>query len=89
MTKANNLHRLRGSLKMLSAAIGASVLVAMGAVTVAYPGDEVGASATGPKGWPSATVTRTPPASAPQTSFATPPVTATPCPKRATLPCPS
>jgi hypothetical protein len=74
---------------MLSAAVGASVVVAIGAVTVAYPGDQVGASATGPKGWSSATVTRTPPASAPQTSFATPPVTANPCPKRATLACPS
>jgi hypothetical protein len=86
MIEPINFGRVRGSLKVLSAVIGAGV-VAMGAVTVAYPGDEVGASATSPKGWPAATVTRTPPASAPQTSFATPPVTATPCPKRATLPC--
>jgi len=74
---------------MLSAAVGASVVVAIGAVTVAYPGDQVGTSTARPTGWAAATVTRTPPASAPQTSFATPPVTANPCPKRATLACPS
>jgi hypothetical protein len=88
MIEPINFHRVRGSVKALSAVIGASVVVAMGAVTVAYPGNEVGASATSPKGWPVAAVTRTPPASAPQTSFATPPITATPCPKRVTLPCP-
>jgi len=84
----NNFHRLRGRVKVLSAVIGASVVVAMGAVTVAYPGNDGGATATSPNGWPAATVTRTPPASAPETSFATPPITATPCPKRVTLPCP-
>jgi hypothetical protein len=89
MTESNNLHRLRGRVKVLSAVIGGSVVIAMGAVTFAYPGDEVGASATSPEGWPAATVTRTPPASAPQTSFATPPISATPCPRRVTLPCSS
>jgi len=74
---------------MLSAAVGASVVVAMGAVTVAYPSNQLGTSTARPTGWPAATVTRTPPPSAPQTSFATPTLTATPCPKRATLPCPS
>jgi hypothetical protein len=88
MIEPNNIHRVRGSVKVLSAVIGASAVVAMGAVTVAYPGNEVSTSATSPKGWPAATVTRTPPASAPQTSFAAPPITATPCPKRVTLPCP-
>jgi hypothetical protein len=88
MIEPINFHRVRGSVKVLSAVIGASVVVAMGAVTVAYPDNEVGASATSPTGWPAATVTRTPPASAPETSFAAPPITATPCPKRVTLPCP-
>jgi hypothetical protein len=88
MTEPTNFHAIHGSVKMLSAVIGASVVVAMGAVTVAYPGNDVGASATSPNGWPAATVTRTPPASAPETSFATPPITATPCPKRVTMPCP-
>jgi hypothetical protein len=82
-----NFHRLRGRVKVLSAVIGASVVVAMAAVTVAYPGTEVGASATSSNGWPAATITRTPPA--PRTSFAAPTLTATPCPKRVTLPCSS
>ena len=81
MTKPTNFRCLRGGVQVLSAVIGASVVVGMGAVNVAYPGTDAGASATSPKGWPAATVTRTPPASAPQTSFAAPPVTATPCPK--------
>jgi len=84
----NNFHRLRGRVKVLSAVIGASVVVAMGAVTVAYPSNQLGTSTARPTGWSAATVTRTPPASAPQTSFAAPPITATPCPKRVTLPCP-
>jgi hypothetical protein len=88
MIEPINPHGVRGSVKMLSAVIGASVVVAMGAVTVAYPGNDGGASATSPNGWPAATVTRTPPASAPETSFEAPPITATPCPKRVTLPCP-
>ena len=88
MIEPINFHRVRGSVKVLSAVVGAGVVVAMGAVTVAHPGNDVGASATSPKGWPAATVTRTPPASAPQTSFAAPPITAIPCPKRVTLPCP-
>ena len=49
--RAINFHRVRGSVKVLSAVIGASVVVAMGAVTVAYPGNEVGASAASPNGW--------------------------------------
>lgn len=81
MIEPINFHRVRGSVKVLSAVIGASVVVAMGAVTVAYPGNEVGASAASPNGWRAATVTRTPPASAPQTSFATPPITATHVPR--------
>ena len=88
MIEPINPNGVRGSVKMLSAVIGASVVVAMGVVTVAYPGNDGGASATSPKGWFAATVTRTPPASAPQTSFAAPPITAIPCPKRVTLPCP-
>jgi hypothetical protein len=88
MIEPNNFHRLRAGVKVLSAVIGASVVVAMGAVTVAYPGNDVGASATSSNGWPAATITRTPPASAPETSFAASPITATPCPKRVTLPCP-
>jgi hypothetical protein len=89
MMKPNNFHRLRGRVKVLSAVIGGSVVITMGAVTVAYPGTEVGADAPSSNGWPAATITRTPPASAPRTSFAAPTVTATPCPKRVTLPCSS
>jgi hypothetical protein len=81
MIEPINFHRVRGSVKVLSAVIGASVVVAMGAVTAAYRGNDVGASATSPNSWPAATVTRTPPASAPETSFAAPPITAAPCPK--------
>jgi hypothetical protein len=89
MMDPNNCHCLRGRVKVLSAVIGASVVVAMGAVTVAYPGNEVGTSTATPNGWPAATITRTPPPSAPHTSFAAPTLTATPCPKRVSLPCSS
>jgi hypothetical protein len=89
MMEPTNTHRLRGPVKVLSAVIGDSVVIAMGAVTVAYPGNEVGTSATRSNGWPAATITRTPPPSAPHTSFAAPTLTATPCPKRVTLPCSS
>jgi hypothetical protein len=87
-----NFHRLRGSVKVLSAVIGASGVVAMGALTVAHSGNDIGASTASTNGWPAATVTRTPPPSAPQTSFAAPPVIAgqpgaAPCPKRGVYPC--
>jgi hypothetical protein len=82
-----NFHRLRGSVKVLSAVIGTSVVVAMGALTVAYPANEVGTSTASTNGWPAATSTWTPPPSVPETSFATPTFTATLCPKRATMPC--
>jgi hypothetical protein len=82
-----NFHRLRGSVKVLSAAIGASVVVAMGALTVAYPANEVRTSTASTNGWPVASIARTPPPSVPETPFATPTFTATPCPKRATMPC--
>jgi hypothetical protein len=45
MIEPNNFHRLRAGVKVLSAVIGASVVVAMGAVTVAYPRNDVGAIA--------------------------------------------
>ena len=84
-----NFHRLRGSVKGLSAVLGASVVVTTGAVTVAYQGNEFGTGITSTTGWAAETVTRSPSPAAPETSFATPPVTATPCPKRATMPCSS
>jgi hypothetical protein len=37
-----NFHRLRGSVKVLSAVLGASVVVTMGAVTVAHQDNEAG-----------------------------------------------
>jgi hypothetical protein len=40
MMEPTNTHRLRGPVKVLSAVIGDSVVIAMGAVTVAYPGNE-------------------------------------------------
>jgi hypothetical protein len=82
-----NFHSLRASVKVVSAVIGASVVVAMGALTIAYSGTEVGTA--GPNGWSAETIGRTPPPTAPETSFATPTFTATPCPKRATMPCSS
>lgn len=88
MMEPIDVHRLRGRVKVLSAVIGASAVVAMGAVTVAYPVNEVSTSTTSSNGWPAATITRTPPPSAPEKSFATPTLTATPCPKRVTFPCP-
>jgi len=39
-----NFHRLRGNWKALSAALGVGVFVTMGAVTLAYPTMEGGAS---------------------------------------------
>jgi hypothetical protein len=87
-----NFHRLRGSVKALSVAIGASGVIAMGALTVAHSGNDIDASTASTNGWGAATITRTPPPSAPQTSFAAPPVIAgdpgpAPCPKRGVYPC--
>jgi hypothetical protein len=89
MIESIDIHRLRGSVKVLSAVVGAGVVVAMGTVTVAYPVNEVSTNTTSSNGWPAATITRAPPPSTPVTSFATPTHTATPCPKRVTLPCSS
>ena len=45
-----DFHRVRGSVKVLSAVIGASVVVAMGAVDRRpYPGNEVGSERSKPK----------------------------------------
>jgi hypothetical protein len=81
-----NVHRLRGSVKMLSAVLGASVVTA-GAVTVAYQGNEVSTSTASTSGWEAATVTRSTSPAAPETPFAAPPHTATPCAPRAVYPC--
>jgi hypothetical protein len=70
--------RLRGRARVLSALVGASVVVAMGAVTVAPTFTEASASTPSTHGWTSATVTQTPPQSAPETSLAAPTVTANP-----------
>lgn len=71
-------HRLRGRVKVLSALVGASVVVAMGAVTAAPSGPEAHANTTSTNGWSAATITQTRPSAAPQTSLAAPTVTANP-----------
>jgi hypothetical protein len=87
MMELVNFHRLRGSVKVLSAVLGASVVVTMGAMTVAYQRNEVSASTASENAWTAATVTRSPSPAAPQTSFAAPPFLNGPCPKRAVYPC--
>ena len=87
MLELMNFHRVRGSLRVLSAVVGASVVVTMGAVTVAYSGNEGDASTASPNGWAVATLTVATAPSALETPVATPTFKAIPCPKRATLPC--
>jgi hypothetical protein len=82
-----NFRRLRGSVKVLSAVLGAGTVVTAGALTVAYQGNEVGTSNASTSGWEEATVTRSASPPVPETPFATPPHTATPCAKRAVYPC--
>jgi hypothetical protein len=79
-------HRLRGSVKMLSAVLGAGVVVTS-AVTAAYQGNELSTSTASTSGWEQATVTRSPSPATPETSFAAPPHTANPCAPRAVYPC--
>jgi hypothetical protein len=64
--------------KLLSAVIGASAVVAMGAVGVAVANEQAGTGTVGavPEATPGAATTTTPP-TAPVTSIATPPMTAT------------
>jgi hypothetical protein len=81
-----NFHRLRGSVKMLSAVLGASVVVTA-AVTAAYQGNELSTSTASTSGWEAATVTRSASPAAPETSLAAPPHTANPCAPRAVYPC--
>ena len=81
-----NLHRLRGSVKVLSALIGASVVVTMGAATVAYSGYEADASTASANSVIEPTITQTPPPE-PKISFASPPIKGIPCGKRQTMPC--
>ena len=65
--------------KLLSAAIGASAVVAMGAVGVAVANEQAGTGTVGavPEATLGATTTTTTPPAAPVTSIATPPMTAT------------
>jgi hypothetical protein len=64
--------------KLLSAVIGASAVVAVGAVGVAVANEQAGTGTVGvvPEATPGAATTTTPP-TAPVTSIATPPMTAT------------
>jgi hypothetical protein len=74
--------------KVLSALIGASVVVTMGAATVAYSGYEADASTASANSVIEPTITQTPPPPPePKISFASPPVKAIPCGKRQTMPC--
>jgi hypothetical protein len=81
-----NFHRIRGSLRVLSAVLGASVVVTMGALTVAYAGNEGDTSTASTNDLPPTLTVTTAPA-APETAFASPTFKAVPCPKRATMPC--
>ena len=86
MLSLMNIHSLRGNLRVLSAALGAGVVVTMGALTVAHPATDT--STASPKNLPVATSTV--PTEAPaalETPFATPTFKAVPCAKRATMPC--
>jgi hypothetical protein len=78
-------HRVRGSLKTLSAVIGAGVVVTMGAVTFAHAGED-GVSTASTNVLPQTLTSTTAPTEL-ATPFASPTYTATPCPKRATMPC--
>ena len=51
MLKLMNLHRVQGSVRVLSAALGASVVVTMGAATVAYSDYEADASTASANSW--------------------------------------
>jgi hypothetical protein len=64
-----NSYRLRGNVKVLSAALGVGVLITMGAVTVAYPTSAIGTSSDSWKADTAVTLipaTRTQPSSRPQ-----------------------
>ena len=65
--------------KLLSAVIGASAVVAVGAVGVALANEQAGTGTVGavPEATLGATATRTTPPAAPVTSIATPTMTAT------------
>jgi hypothetical protein len=69
MMELMNLHRLGGSVKVLSAALGVGVLVTMGAVTLADPSSAVGTPSDSWKADTAVTLipaTRTQPSSRPQ-----------------------
>ena len=71
-----NLHRLRGSAKVLSALIGASVVLTMGAATVAYSANEANASTASANSVIEPKITPSTPRSEPKIAFASPPVKA-------------
>lgn len=82
-----NTHGLRRRAKTLSAALAASAVVTMGALTVAFSSIAGNTITSSGNGFPAATQTITTAPSAPATPFASPTQTATPCPPRATMPC--
>jgi hypothetical protein len=87
MLKLMNFHRVR-SVRVLSAVLGASVVVTMGAATVAYSGYEAAASPASPNSVTEPTITPTPHAPPePKISFASPTIKGIPCGKRQTMPC--
>jgi hypothetical protein len=80
-------HCVTGSVKMLAAVIGAGVVVAMGAITVASGAHEPGTSTASSHDLPMASVTLTTAPTALATPFASPTHTASLCAKRQTMPC--
>jgi hypothetical protein len=80
-------HHVTGSVKILSAVIGAGVVVAMGAITVASGADEPDTSTASSNQLQRASVTQTTAPSELATPFASPTYVAHPCAKRATMPC--
>ena len=85
--KLMNSHRVR-SVRALSAVLGASVIVTMGAATVAYSGYEANASTASANSVTEPTITQTPYVPPePKISFAKPTIKGIPCGKKQTMPC--
>lgn len=81
----NAFRHLAGSIKLMSAVMGASVVVVMGVISLGSGSGEASISVALSDGSANVTATTAPKGLA--TPFASPTHIATPCPKRATLPC--
>lgn len=84
---ANTIRRVIGSVKTLSAVMGAAAAVAMGGMSFTHGSDVTGSNVARNDDAPVSTVTRSTGPRELATPFARPTHTATPCPARATMPC--